>query len=480
MRKIMLIPSSIQISILISILCLLVTCTPTTLRKESKLKYLVADPKLQEYFEIAEEHITMYASPARKKTGFTECRLYRDEFPLFMDIMKYLGEDRAFTLYRGKGRSRFSQVIIEEVRTARERLLGERQALKGKPLAGVRIALDPGHTADSLETAIREEKYTWLESAGRGDIRFHESSLTMATALILKNLLERDGAAVMVTRPAQGLSSFGKSFDEWRRDGFYRQVSRDRAAEDLGPAEAAKLLSGADEDEIFRYYANSGDLRNRAKLINDFSPDLTVVIHYNSSGIPPGSYSKRINRVRAILRDRRLDAGGKISKIERAVNLMDPAFSDYAIVYVPGAFAAGELSTPRARMELLRLLVSSDLDESISLARRLIRNLTSTLSVPVMPRQFADRYHLETGISGVYCRNLKMTQLVHGPVVLGEPFIQNNLREAENLSVSSATVAGVKTSPRVNEAARAYYNAIIEYIVERRERKNQLKNIENR
>lgn len=85
-----------------------------------------------------------------------------------------------------------------------------------KGLAGVKIALDPGHLGGPY--ARLEERYIDIPSPhGEEAIRFDEGTLSFLTALHLKGLLEKEGAIVMMTRNRIGQGVYGEDFFDWLR-----------------------------------------------------------------------------------------------------------------------------------------------------------------------------------------------------------------------------------------------------------------------
>jgi N-acetylmuramoyl-L-alanine amidase len=51
-----------------------------------------------------------------------------------------------------------------------------------------------------------------------------EGMLTYATAILLKEKLEADGATVFLTRQKNGYTAFGKTFDDWLKDDYKNKV----------------------------------------------------------------------------------------------------------------------------------------------------------------------------------------------------------------------------------------------------------------
>jgi len=135
------------------------------------------------------------------------------------------------------------------------------------------------------------------------------------------------------------------------------------------------------------------------------------------------------------------------------------------MLFVPGAFQAGELNDFDKRYDFLRLLLLDDIEHSVNVCTYVGQQFTERLSVPLAKPtdagylSFSCRY---AGSAGVYARNLSMTRLVHGPIVFGETLYQDNMVEALVLSKMNTIdpVSGQKASTRTIEVAEAYYEGI--------------------
>jgi len=299
----------------------------------------------------------------------------------------------------------------------------ENPILKGparKDLVGVKIAIDPGHLGGLF--AQLEDRFIdippSLERAA--PIQFDEGTLCFLTAKYLKLLLEKEGAIVMLTRDRIGAGVYKDDFFDWLKKNVH-------------------LWTGESLKKLFGKYYNPLDLRARAKKINDFAPDLSVVIHYNAQdGENNGPSNHAISPV------------------------------NYNMVFVPGCFCQSELADADSRYEFLRLLVTEDLDGSLNLSRAILEKLGQHLQVPVVSKADGAHYLNRVGIKideGIYARNLALTRLIHGPVCYGETLIQNNIDECIKLSKRDFVIDGVWCSSRVKQVAEAYFEGIKHYLL---------------
>lgn len=289
-----------------------------------------------------------------------------------------------------------------------------------KGLLGTKIAIDPGHFGGVY--AHLEDRFIDMAPLLKSPnpIRFDEGSIAYLTAAYLKLLLEKEGAIVMLTREGIGKGAYPLDFFSWVRENpdlWFKDVSL---------------------KTLFTKHYNPLDLRARAEKINRFSPDLSVIIHYNA--VEPGKGISSNHFVAA---------------------------ENFNLVFVPGAFGKRELSDTEGRCALLRLLLTDDVSQSISLARSMMKQFGEILAVPAVcsgdGATYLDSVCLKIE-EGIYARNLAMTRLVQGPVVYGETLVQNNLDECLNLSRTDFVIEGVRCSSRLKEVAQAYFAGIVEFL----------------
>lgn len=339
---------------------------------ENKLKYLIKSKEAQNYFSLTDDAFIIYASLGDKQKSQEEYRL----------------------------------------------ILGSSDALPAlkKSLANCKIAIDPGHFGG--EYSHLEQRFVEI-SFQKKLLAFNEGDLTFLTALYLKELLEKEGAEVFLTRTKREEGALSQNFFQ------FLQTHPDL------------WLTQKTLTQLFRGVYNGVDLYARAEKINTFKPDVTVIIHYNAHD----------------------------SQKEKYTSITD---KNYNMVFIPGSFGEGELKEKKARYEFLRLLVTSDFTLSKQFSRIVLRKFNEHLQVPTVTPSDGTRY-LETASieveKGVYARNLALTRLVHGPLCYGESLVQNNLEEALRLSRLDTEIQGYPCSSRLKEVALAYFQAIQEFFV---------------
>jgi hypothetical protein len=183
------------------------------------------------------------------------------------------------------------------------------------------------------------------------------------------------------------------------------------------------------QQTVFRLGYNTLDLQARAAKINAFNPHITLIIHFNAVG------------------------SGRVS-----------TSANYNMTFVPGSFLVGELTSQRARYELVRLLISDDLTASINLASSIANHMQQSLAVKLMSAAYGLSGNEIFVDPGVFCRNLLLTRCIHGTLCYGETLIQNNAEEAARLAQKDLVVDGITTSSRIAAVAEAYLQGIYQYL----------------
>ncbi|MCI4666705.1 MAG: hypothetical protein MRZ79_00990 [Bacteroidia bacterium] len=413
----------------------------TTQDVKARLNWLIKSEELMGQLEINEAGIALYRSPGAKDSGEVECRIYPDEYVLTLSLMNTLGIDSMMSLYQKKGSGRWEQLISLIAPPTEEISTGDRTGM----LSGWKIAVDPGHISNDIITAEIEGKYVKMKPSSKTGgkmVEFFEPHLTLATAYLIKDSLEKLGADVMISRPYPGKSVNGKSFDEWQKEDW-PGLQKQYAKEHNWDREAIRYWKKeAPLKDIFKKMFNDEDLKARADKINDFKPDLTLVIHYN---IHSPNWDKR-------------DKDGFFKTTE----------ANYCMAFIPGSFAKGELAKVEDRLHFLRLLLSDDLEKSQVLGSAFMEKSLEYTQVPAVPRDFPlpylEHYSILVEPAGLYARNLSLTRKIWGPMVYGESLCQDNIREANMLNENDKVIGELAYPSRLDAVARAYIGSVLEFV----------------
>lgn len=420
-------------------------CVAQNLEIPSKIKhytekaqnFLDKEKALGNFYSITEEGIKIFSTSEEKKINKHEFFVSWKEIGSYYSVLKNqsaianknIYESRAYTYESCK--KYFAPVISNGTK-----LEDSPYALEVPvALAYKKIAIDPGHIASDFLMGDLEKKHIIIKGDNtngiKDSIEIAEGMLTLATAELLKEKLEKEGAQVLITR-AGDKCAFGKTYQQWKKDDLKTAVD---SLYKIGEIKAWQkdyfLSSKAKDRDIFRVIFRDLELAKRVELINNFQPDFTIVIHYNVD-------------------ETNLDWNKTTTK-------------NYNMCFVGGAFMKNDLSTKEKRFEFLRLLITDDLEKSIAISSSVIKSFESELKVPtatVRDAKYLTEGCLPAEENGVYCRNLQLPRYIHSPIVYGETLYQDNINECKLLSAETDKTK----NKRVQQVADAYFKGILNYV----------------
>jgi N-acetylmuramoyl-L-alanine amidase len=409
------------------------SCIAQDAPNQSKIKYhiekvqnyLDKEKSLSKFYTIDDEGITIFASAVNKKNNLVEYHINWNQLSNFNEGIKTYPLDviqRRFV--NGKYQNKPNEIYKRKKYPTTE-----------KRLKGFKIAIDPGHIANTFIIGELEKKYLKIKTDSihgvNDSIELAEGMLTNATAKLLKEKLESEGADVFLTRTNE-LCAFGKTFEQWKKDDFKNAVDSLFKIKELSTVQKEYFMSKKAKDrDIFRVIFKDLELAKRAELINRYSPDFTVIIHYNVD--------------------------------ETNLGWVKTSAKDFNMTFVAGAFMKNDLSSKDKRFEFLRLLASDDIEKSITLSSAVVKNFENTLKIKTAKINDA-KYLLEgcmpTSQNGVFCRNLQLTRFIHSPLIYGETLYQDNLNESQLLNMETDKTK----NKRVQQVADAYFMGILDYV----------------
>lgn len=357
-------------------------------------------------------------------TDEIEFILYNNEIDMYLSLFDSLDYHEIQQFYLKKGKSKFNS------KQSSTSFIPESNRK-------IRVAIDPGHHAGTMREAVYEDRYVkYRFDSANQDTFINESGLNFDIAYLLQKKLEKAGYETMLTRNF-GTSAVYMSFDDWMQEEYIYAIRNLMANDEISIDQANDYLESKDRKVLFNNVYSYIDFKERAKRINAFNPDLTIVIHLNAF-----EYGKR-------------DDDGYS-------NLTD---SNYSMSFVPGAFLNGELDKLDQRIDFLRLLVSDNLDKSIFLGDMLLEEAENILNVPrhsqdILSSQMVNNYSIDTGYKGLYARNLYMTRAIESPIIFGELLLQDNFKEFKRLATVDFIQGNVRTSKRVDSISLCYFNSI--------------------
>lgn len=373
---------------------------------QKKVKtYLDKENKLNPYYSIDATGIKIFSS-----AHVTEFFISWENIPFFTKYIKECSTEQALQAYKSGRFETPRSCVSDKPDTI--------AIYKSGLFKGYKIAIDPGHTAGDMATGVIERKFLKFQptadSTLRDSIQLAEGMLTYATATLLKKKLEAEGAEVFMTRKFNGSTAYGITFNDWLKKNYKNAI-----------------LTPANKAEKFRLVFKDKELQKRAEIINEFKPDFTVIIHYNVD--------------------------------ETNTGWKKPGTKNFSMAFIGGAFMPHDLTTIEKRFEFLRMLITTDIEESVRLSSAVVCSLDTALHVKpagTMDATYLYKGCLYTGKPGVFCRNLQLTRYIHGPLVYGETLYQDNIAECIMLNQETDKLKNI----RVNQAADAYYKGIKGYV----------------
>ena len=221
----------------------------------------------------------------------------------------------------------------------------------GRPLAGLRIAIDPGH-AGGPYGALEERRVTERGPDGRAVV-LQEGDFTLRTALELREKLAADGAQVFLSRDRASLvHPYPLHAFRPYAERLLRRLDLDPAYQRLlpllAPSErlrlrAALALFAVKKQNRFE------SLRARARAARAAQADLLLSVHYNGAPGPGGARAR-----------------------------------EEVLAMVRGAFDEGRLYNPFYRWQALEAAFAIDtFDASAHLGRLCVRAMSERLGLPV-------------------------------------------------------------------------------------------------
>jgi N-acetylmuramoyl-L-alanine amidase len=380
--------------------------------------------------------------------GIKVLAIYQDEIPALAHVFENSSARQQELLIAAKGTRKFAKREKDSLITFTSKTKVRINQAGQLPLAGYRIALDPGHFATNARDAAVEQKFLFFVSdslsSKKDTVKLFESQLTFNTATILKGMLEEQGAQVFMTRTRADYTSFNCTFRDWIKDRRRRTLDSLQRSSAISFQKYSKLLKCNDYNLFWDFFRDY-DLAHRAEKINTFDPHVTIIIHYNvdEKNAPWKKHTKK----------------------------------NFSMAFIGGAFTADNLDKPESRMNFLRLLLTDQLNRSQNLAQETVLNFNKILEISIASQRDADYLRdncLLTSSPGVFCRNLALCRRINSPLVYGESLYQDNENESRQLMRSDLDIYGVKANDRLMKVARSYYQAVMQFLTAASE-KNQSK-----
>ena len=248
----------------------------------------------------------------------------------------------------------------------------------GKPLAGLKVALDPGHLGGSW--AKMEER--WFRIGNSQPVT--EGDMTLLVAKLIATRLQSLGAQVYLTRakpsPVTPL-----------RPGGLKKAAAASLADKGTPATDFSL-----QKESERLFYRVGEIRRRGKLVNEsIRPDVVICLHFNA------------------------EAWGDAN---------NPTLVDVNHLHflISGALSRDELAYEDQRHDMLIKLLNRSYAEEIALTDLMARKMAAATGLPPYRYEGTASAIRVNSNPYVYARNLLANRLFVCPVVYVEPYVMNS------------------------------------------------------
>src|SRR5437588_5424905 len=263
-------------------------------------------------------------------------------------------------------------------------------AKSGKPLAGLRVALDPGHLGGKW--AKMEER--WFQVGDTKPVT--EGDLTLRVSRMLASRLRKLGATVLFVRNStQPITS--------KRPGDFKELARKILINNGLPQPRLDVLDPKDPEKektirwqsemlFYRY----SEIRRRAVLVNNkLHPDLVLCLHFNAEGWGDPSNPTLID-------------------------------NNHLHLLVNGSYLQDDLELDDERFEMIRRLLSRAYGEELPIADTVASSMAKAIALPAYQYP-TTQTTTKVGTSGyVYARNLLATRLYRCPVVYCEPYVMSS------------------------------------------------------
>lgn len=248
-------------------------------------------------------------------------------------------------------------------------------AVPGKPLSGLRLAIDPGHIGGKW--AMIEERRFQVGTQPA----VCEGDLTLDIAKRLKPRLEALGATVFLVRETT------EPLTPLRPEALLEIATQQRVP---GSTETPQKLAD-------RLFYRTAEIRARAKRVNEtLRPDLVLCLHFNA------------------------EAWGSAG---------NPLLTDRSHLHllINGAYSDAEVRLADQRFALLHKLLQRSQTTEIELAADIAHAMAAATGLP--PFNYpsgADTVRAIPGQPYLWARNLLANRLYQCPVVFLEPYVMNS------------------------------------------------------
>lgn len=247
----------------------------------------------------------------------------------------------------------------------------------GKPLDGIKIAIDPGHIGG--EWAKMEERWFVV---GDG-FPVQEGNMTLLVANLMKPRLEELGASVVLVRENQ------EPVTKARPESL-QTIAQDTASPDDSPEALQRLAE--------RLFYRTAEIRARAELVNQtLKPDIVLCLHFNAEAWGDPNNPVLIDR-------------------------------NHLHLLLNGAYNDEEVSLEDQRFAMLQKLLQRTIDEEALVGKTMADVFAEVSGLP--PFQYPPLSKNVRSVDNhpyLWARNLLANRLYECPVIFMEPYVMNSV-----------------------------------------------------
>ena len=303
-------------------------------------------------------------------------------------------------------------------------------ALAGQPLAGVKIAIDPGHLGG--DWAHMEERFLQVGDSPP----IVEGDMTLRVAQLLQPRLEALGATVSLVRKSAEPTTADRpdSLRPPARAELQRQGVANPRETYRDPNEDGRSETVQSESELLFY--RTSEIRRRADIVNSqIRPDFTLCLHFNAEpwGDPHHPVLSTANHMHVILN---------------------------------GCYSAAELRNDDVRFDMLIKLLNRSFSEELPLCSQVAAGMAHATGLPAYTYTTGNAVNIDHN-PYLWARNLLANRLYQTPVVFIEPFVMNseNIRDrvAAGDYEGEREVAGAQRKSLYREYADAVAEGLRSY-----------------
>lgn len=325
-------------------------------------------------------------------------------------------------IYRLQFAEELAPTIKRYWKPAKEQLYSSKKI----PLAGVTIAIDPGHIGGEYWSKLEERDFS---IGGAKPVR--EGDMTLKVARLIKPQLEKLGAEVILVRdnnePVNPLRPGNYTTQAYETLKGQGRITNERAIENL-------------KNKMFY---RTGEIQTRAHIVNEIiQPDFVLCLHFNAEGWGDPRNPRLINRTHLHL-------------------------------LLNGAYTDSEVKKDDERFSMIHKILTRNHEEELALSEKVANSLAKHTKLP--PFQYArnSKRARKVGKSPyLWARNLLANRIYQCPVIYLEPYVMNSKQDYQRIQLGDyegeTEINGVKRRSIFREYADAVVEGVKEYYLENR------------